>query len=217
MAEVTDTSKAALRVGTSMLCFLFRGVKNVTAKMLQFAIREYLRKSRELAHGEQSISKLVKHGSMLESLEITDQNIKAFERIAKKYGIDFSLEKDQFSKEPIHYVFFKSHDVEIMQRALNEYAHLKLREREKAATPEQAPEPDISQSPEKEMSSAPEHNPKSAPSVDRSDKPPSPKEPKMDLRGELQQCKAEAAEQMKELAKGRGREIAPEISMEPDR
>ncbi len=39
----------------------------------------------------------------------------------------------------------------------------------------------------------------------------------MDLRAELEQCKAEAAEQMKELAKGHGREIAPEIFMEPDR
>lgn len=217
MAEVTDTSKAALRVGTSMLCFLFRGVKNVTAKMLQFAIREYLKKSRELKHGEQPISKLTKHGSKLESIEITDQNIKAFERIAKRYSIDFSLEKDRFSKEPVHYVFFKSHDVEIMQRALIEYAHLKLHEREKAAAPEQAPEPDLAQSLDKDITNAPEQKPGAVHGLDKSDKPAAPKEAKMDLRAELEQCKAEAAEQMKELAKGHGREIAREITMEPDR
>lgn len=211
MAEVTDTSKAALRVGTSMLCFLFRGVKNVTAKMLQLAIREYLKKSRELARGEQPISKLIKHGSKLESLEITDKNIKAFERIAKKYGIDFSLEKDRFSQEPVHYVFFKSHDVEIMQHALNEYAHLKLQHNPtKAAAQEHDQDRDVSKAPDKE--------PEPGLVRETSEKTLSAsKEQKWDLRTELQQCKAEAAEQMKELTKGHGREIAPEISMEPER
>lgn len=210
MPEVNDTSKAALRVGTSLVCFLFRGVKNVTAKMLQAAIREHLKKRHALAHGEQPISKLIKHGSKLESLEITDQNIKAFERIAKKYGLDFSLEKDRFSPEPIYFVFFKSHDVEIMQHAFREYAHMKLpRDPIQTVVQDHHQEQDISKDKDKEL----------RPSTEKADKPTlsTAKDHKMDLRAELEQCKAESAEQMKELAKGHAHDIAPKISMEPDR
>lgn len=107
---------------------------------------------------------------------------------------------------------YQAQDVHYLRKEVK-----RLREREKAAAPGQAPESDVSQSPEKQMSSDPEHSPQSVPIVDRSDKPTDPKESKMDLRAELEQCKAEAAEQMKELIKGHGREIAPEISMEPDR
>ena len=190
MPDVNDTSKAMIRIGTSMVCFLFRGAKNITARMLQHAIQEYLKKSRELQHGQQSLAKLVKHGSKLESLEITDQNIKAFERIAKKHGIDFSLEKDRFSTEPVYYVFFKSQDVEVMHHAFREYAHMKLPL-------------------DKEQRPSQERNTLDRASVSAS------KELKMDIHAELTHCKKEAAKQLADLTKGKVREIAPQ--MEPSR
>lgn len=43
--------------------------------------------------GKQSMDKLMKQNVQLSNIEITDGNIKSFERVAKKYSIDFSLKK----------------------------------------------------------------------------------------------------------------------------
>ena len=43
--------------------------------------------------GKQSLDKLMKQNAQLSNIEITDGNIKSFKRVAKKYSIDFSLEK----------------------------------------------------------------------------------------------------------------------------
>ena len=46
-------------------------------------------------HGKQSLKKLAQQNVQLSNIEITDNNIKAFEKVAKKYGIDFSLKRDK--------------------------------------------------------------------------------------------------------------------------
>ena len=47
-------------------------------------------------------------GPSLTNIEITDQNIKAFSAVAKKYDIDFALKKDPTSEIPrTTMVFFK--------------------------------------------------------------------------------------------------------------
>ena len=45
-------------------------------------------------HGKQSLKKLAQQNVQLSNIEITDNNIKTFEKVAKKYGIDFSLKRD---------------------------------------------------------------------------------------------------------------------------
>ena len=45
--------------------------------------------------GKQSLKKLAQQNVQLSNIEITDNNIKAFEKVAKKYGIDFSLKRDK--------------------------------------------------------------------------------------------------------------------------
>lgn len=44
--------------------------------------------------GKQTMEKLMRQNVQLSNIEITDGNIKSFERVAKKYSIDFSLKKD---------------------------------------------------------------------------------------------------------------------------
>lgn len=43
--------------------------------------------------GKQTMDKLMRQNVQLSNIEITDGNIKSFERVAKKYSIDFSLKK----------------------------------------------------------------------------------------------------------------------------
>lgn len=71
--------------------------------------------------GKQSMDKLMKQNVQLSNIEITDGNIKSFERVAKKYSIDFSLKKDVNSDPPRYYVFFKARDADVMTAAFKEY------------------------------------------------------------------------------------------------
>ena len=48
---------------------------------------------------------LVRQGVGVSNIEITDGNIKSFEKVARKYGIDFALKKD-VSTQPPRYLAF---------------------------------------------------------------------------------------------------------------
>lgn len=71
--------------------------------------------------GKQSMDKLMKQNVQLSNIEIKDGNIKSFERVAKKYSIDFSLKKDVNADPPRYYVFFKARDADVMTAAFKEY------------------------------------------------------------------------------------------------
>ena len=71
--------------------------------------------------GKQSMDKLMKQNVQLSNIEITDGNIKSFERVAKKYSIDFSLKNDVNADPPRYYVFFKARDADVMTAAFKEY------------------------------------------------------------------------------------------------
>ena len=73
----------------------------------------------KIHHGKQSVKQLVKQGAGVKNIEITDKNIKSFERVAKKYGVDFALKKDP--AEGKYYVFFKARDQDVLNAAFAEY------------------------------------------------------------------------------------------------
>ena len=49
----------------------------------------------------------------------TSCQVKSFERVAKKYGVDFALKKDP--AEGKYYVFFKARDQDVLNAAFAEY------------------------------------------------------------------------------------------------
>ena len=109
----------------------------MTGRVLQSAIREYLRQRQSSKsnkqmrgyEGKQSIKNLVKSGAALSNIEITDQNIKSFEHTAKKYGIDYALKKDNSQKPPKYLVFFKGKDIDVINMAFDEYSKKQIRQK----------------------------------------------------------------------------------------
>ena len=100
----------------------------VTVRLLKQAMMRFLAAiEKEKAppdkeyHGKQSLKKLTQQNIQLSNIEITDNNIKAFEKVAKKYGIDFSLKRDKSVDPPRYFVFFKARDVEVMTAAFREF------------------------------------------------------------------------------------------------
>lgn len=100
----------------------------LTADLLKAALRKALaemeksQKNPKIYKGKQSVKHLVRQGAGVSNIEITDGNIKSFERVARKYGIDFALKKDTSSQPPRYLVFFKSKDADVLTAAFREYS-----------------------------------------------------------------------------------------------
>jgi hypothetical protein len=84
-------------------------------------------KSCMVPQGKQTMRELMDQDMELTNIEITDGNIKSFERVARKYEVDFSLKKNYATKPPKYVVFFKAQDVDVMTAAFKEYSAQELK------------------------------------------------------------------------------------------
>ncbi len=79
------------------------------ANVLKAAMRMYLNHRKQKAqktHGKTSVKKLVGGGMGVSSIEVTDGNIKSFERVAKKYNVDIAVKKDKTCEPPKYMVLY---------------------------------------------------------------------------------------------------------------
>lgn len=93
--------------------------------------KERERQEKKKPHGKQTIKQLTEQGAQLTNIQITDNNIKSFDRVARKYGIDYSLKKDSSVDPPKYMVFFKAKDVDVMTAAFKEYAGVTMEKSKK--------------------------------------------------------------------------------------
>ena len=98
----------------------------LTASVLQKALKMLLKVGKnKLAQphtGKQTLRQLMKQNTGVSNIEITNDNIKAFEHTAKKYGIDFALKKDVSVQPPRYLVFFKGRDADVLTAAFKEFS-----------------------------------------------------------------------------------------------
>ena len=96
------------------------------ANVLKAAMRMYLNHQKQKAqktHGKTSVKKLVGEGVGVSSIEVTDGNIKSFERVAKRYRVDFAIKKDKTTEPPKYLVFFKGRDADAVAQAFKEFVY----------------------------------------------------------------------------------------------
>ena len=133
-------------VNQKTITICIKGAK-VTARLLKAALRALLQarekhkqnvQRQETAYqeddvavnrGKQSLRDLQTEGGELSNIEITDENIKSFERYARKYGIDYALKKDKAADPPRYFVFFRARDVKTMEAAFKEYSEYTTKEK----------------------------------------------------------------------------------------
>ena len=122
MQEEVENRSVTLIISTSKL----------TARVLKEAISKYMahqkgKKSVKthsgsvVAHGKQTVKQLVGQNAGVSNIEITDSNIKSFERVARKYGVDFAVKKDRSVSPPKYLVFFKARDADALTAAFTEF------------------------------------------------------------------------------------------------
>ena len=120
MQEQVNEKTIALYIKTGKL----------TADTLQKAMKSLLNQMKKQKdrqpHGKQTLKQLMKQNTGVSNIEITGDNIKAFESTAKKYGIDFALKKDTTENPPRYLVFFKGRDADVLTAAFKEFSAKKL-------------------------------------------------------------------------------------------
>lgn len=80
--------------------------------------------------GKQTVKELIGQNQGVSNIEITEKNIKGFDRVARKYGIDYAVKKDTSGEIPKYLVFFKARDADALTAAFTEFAS-KEKNREK--------------------------------------------------------------------------------------
>ncbi len=84
--------------------------------------RKNAAKSAEVPHGKQSVKELIGQNQGVSSIPVADTELKGFERVAKKYGVDFAIRKDSSVDPPRYTVFFKARDADALTAAYKEYS-----------------------------------------------------------------------------------------------
>ena len=119
-----------------------------TGRMFKAAISKYMahRKEKKLEkqrsrdapvvpHGKQTVKQLVGQNQGISNIEITDPSIKEFEKIARKYGVDYAVKKDRSSSPPKYLIFFKGRDADALTAAFTEYINKKVKKATKTERP----------------------------------------------------------------------------------
>ena len=103
-----------------------------TGRMLKAAVAKFMayRRSHKAAKacvhpkGKQTVKQLARQGQGVNTMEIADENLRQFERIARKYGVDYAV-------RPRFLLFFKGRDADAITAAFKEFMMAKERKSER--------------------------------------------------------------------------------------
>lgn len=132
-------------INTKIVAIAIKGGK-ISAEVLDKALKKFVeeiekaqKKARQpkTYRGKQSIKHLVQQNAAINNIEVTDGNIKSFQRTANKYGIDYALKKDISVEPPQYLVFFKGRDIDVMTQAFKEFSAKTVKQQEKPSLKQQ--------------------------------------------------------------------------------
>lgn len=119
MQEEIENKTLSLIINTSK--FTERTLATAFAKALKLGWNKAKEHYQAKPQGRQSVKQLIGQNQGVSNIEITDSNIKSFERVARKYGVDFAVKKDRSVSPPKYLVFFKGRDADALTAAFREY------------------------------------------------------------------------------------------------
>ena len=129
------------------LTLIVSGTK-FTGRLFKAAISKYMAHRREkklekqrsrdspvTPKGKQTVKQLIGQNQGVSNIEINDPSIRDFERIARKYGVDYAVKKDRSASPPKYLIFFKARDADALTSAFTEYTGKKVKKAEKTERP----------------------------------------------------------------------------------
>lgn len=120
---VVSTTKLSAR--TIIRGFQLWKAHHEKAKAKKIAVKELP------AHGKQSIKELIGQNQGVTNIDISKTDLRGFEQVARKYGVDYAITKDKGVVPPKYMVFFKAKDADALTAAFTEISNQKMRKLEK--------------------------------------------------------------------------------------
>ena len=111
----------------------------LSARAIEVGVRAYLEhhnrrkmtNASEIPHGKQTVKQLIGQNQGVSTIEINDKNIKVFQRLARKYGVDFAVQKDKNSVTSNYLIFFKARDADALDAVLKDYTAYTLNHKDR--------------------------------------------------------------------------------------
>ena len=131
MQEEVENRTVNLAISTTKLTgrTIIAGIR----KYLQHREKVKMKKARDPAvHGKQSVKQLLGQNQGATNVEIDKESIRDFEKLAKKYGVDFAVRKDKSVDPPRFLVFVRSKDADALDAICKEHQARALTKNEKA-------------------------------------------------------------------------------------
>lgn len=118
---VEKSVNIAVRVSKPTLKLFMKALKYAVGKPTK-AVGKAVGEKIHPTKGKQSVKTLVRQGQGVSSIPLADDGLKDFQKIAKKYGVDFAVVKDKKADPPVYTIFFKAKDMDVITRILQDYA-----------------------------------------------------------------------------------------------
>ncbi len=120
MQEEVEQKVVTLIVNTSKLTE--QELRKALAKLLEQL--KAAKQAKSHPHGKMTVKQLAAQNQGMQSIEVSDKTIGSFNRIARKYGIDYAPFK--VKGENRYMVFFKAPDTDAMTAAFQEYTNRQI-------------------------------------------------------------------------------------------
>ena len=106
---------------------------NALVKLLHFLKNKHQQHKQVKPCGKQSVKKLIGQNQGVSRVDLShDDDVKQFEHVARKYGVDYAITKVKGEK-PRYLIFFKARDNDALTAALEEYTVQRVRGKDKQA------------------------------------------------------------------------------------
>ena len=136
MQEEVENRTINLAISTTKLTG--RTVVSGIRKYLQYREKAKAMKGKDAGiHGKQTVKQLLSQNQGATNVEIDKSGIKDFERLAKKYGVDFAVRKDKSVNPPRYLVFVRSKDADALDAICKEHEARALNKDKKPSVLEQ--------------------------------------------------------------------------------
>ena len=129
MQEEVDSRTVTLVISSTKLTG--HVLKSAMAKYVAYVKATKAKKSNTKPTGKQSVKELVGQNQGVSNIEVSDSNIKSFDRVARKYGVDYAIKKDKTDDIPKYLVFFKARDADALTAAFSEFSNKVEKAKEK--------------------------------------------------------------------------------------
>lgn len=129
MQEEVENRTVNLAISTTRLTF--RTLISAGRAYMNHRAKVKAEKQHQQPKGKQTIKELIGQNQGVSSIPIANTDIRDFEPIARKYGIDYAITKDKSVTPPKYMVFFKARDADAMTAAFDEYSNKKLRAKDR--------------------------------------------------------------------------------------